>query len=103
MGPPGGGKSYITPWMQRHMNVVSFIESTEEILTKIFWTILGWYFGKGEFSMEIMQQEEKVVLATMKVYTEIQRDLKPTPAKSHYTFNLWDFSKVIMGICMAGH
>lgn len=53
MGPPGGGKSYITPRMQRHLNVVSFIESTEEILTKIFRTILGWYFSKGEFSLEI--------------------------------------------------
>ncbi len=40
--------------------------------------------------------------ATLKVYQKIQEDLKPTPLKSHYTFNLRDFSKIICGMCMAG-
>lgn len=42
--------------------------------------------------------DDKIVAATMKIYNNIQVGLKPTPAKSHYTFNLRDFSKVIMGI-----
>jgi dynein heavy chain len=46
--------------------------------------------------------EGKLVTGTMKIYQKIQEDLKPTPMKSHYTFNLRDFSKVICGICMAG-
>lgn len=40
--------------------------------------------------------------ATLKIYNKIQEDLKPTPMKSHYTFNLRDFSKVICGMCMTG-
>lgn len=46
--------------------------------------------------------ENKVVAATLKIYNKIQEDLKPTPMKSHYTFNLRDFSKVICGMCMTG-
>lgn len=44
--------------------------------------------------------EQKIVAATLKVYEKIQADLKPTPMKTHYTFNLRDFSKVICGMCM---
>merc|ERR1740130_1126146 len=38
-------------------------------------------------------------MATLTVYKRIQEDLRPTPVKSHYTFNLRDVSKVICGFC----
>ena len=43
----------------------------------------------------------KLVRATIAVYSTITTQLLPTPAKSHYTFNLRDLSKVFQGMLMA--
>jgi len=39
-----------------------------------------------------------MVVATIQTYQEIQKRFRPTPAKSHYTYNLRDVSKVFQGI-----
>eukprot|EP01018_Ginkgo_biloba_P007888 Gb_26555 [translate_table: standard] len=43
-----------------------------------------------------------LVEATIDIYRAIQRELLPTPPKSHYTYNLRDVSKVFQGLCMMG-
>jgi dynein heavy chain len=100
MGPPGGGKSIITPRFQRHFNTIIFSLVDENTMKTIFSSILSYFFREGKFVKDICDMNEKIVMATLNVYRRIQEDLKPTPAKSHYTFNLRDVSKVICGICL---
>ena len=100
MSPPGGGKANITPRMQRHLNVVAFALFDDNTMKSIYGAILKWFFRSGEFSSDVAMLDSKLVEATLSIYKQIQLDLKPTPAKSHYTFNLRDFSKIIFGLCL---
>lgn len=43
-----------------------------------------------------------IVTATVAIYNAIRAELLPTPAKSHYTYNMRDLSKVFQGISMIG-
>ena len=100
MGPPGGGRNETTPRFLRHFNLVSFGEFDNTTLTRIFSTIVDWYFTSNGFSQEVQKAGSVVVAATLDTYRAAVADLLPTPAKSHYTFNLRDFSRVIQGTLM---
>ncbi|XP_026131005.1 dynein heavy chain 1, axonemal isoform X1 [Carassius auratus] len=108
MGPPGGGRNPITQRFTRHFNFLSFTEMEDASKKKIFSTILGsWMDGNmskkdpGKKVPEIKPFNEPLVDATIRVYSTLTSALLPTPAKSHYTFNLRDLSKVFQGILMA--
>jgi dynein heavy chain len=49
---------------------------------------------------DVQGLSKKIVEASILVYKDITTALLPTPAKSHYTFNLRDISKVFQGILM---
>jgi len=42
--------------------------------------------------------KDQLVSQTIFIYMETMRRFKPTPAKSHYTYNLRDVSKIFQGI-----
>lgn len=99
MGPPGGGRTRITQRYVRHFNVINFVNFSNESLGKVFSTILDWRMSQG-FSAAIKQLSSATVAATISVFNSIAANLLPTPAKTHYTFNLRDLSKVFQGILM---
>ncbi|CAB0007617.1 unnamed protein product [Nesidiocoris tenuis] len=99
MLPPGGGSNEVTSRFLRHMNIFALDPFDENTLTKIFTTILDWHFSKG-FDEQISRYSKNLVYATMQVYQEAMANFLPTPSKSHYTFNLRDFSRVIRGVLL---
>jgi dynein heavy chain, axonemal len=48
------------------------------------------------FSKDFDPSIEELVSGTLEVYKQCRLNLLPTPSKSHYTFNLRDFSRVIL-------
>eukprot|EP00599_Poterioochromonas_sp_BG-1_P008225 CAMPEP_0173135378 /NCGR_PEP_ID=MMETSP1105-20130129/1860_1 /TAXON_ID=2985 /ORGANISM="Ochromonas sp., Strain BG-1" /LENGTH=4194 /DNA_ID=CAMNT_0014047373 /DNA_START=78 /DNA_END=12662 /DNA_ORIENTATION=- len=97
MGPPGGGRTRITQRYVRHFNLINFVNFSNESLARVFGTILDWRLNQG-FSNNIKGLSASTIQATLNVYNTIAASLLPTPAKSHYTFNLRDLSKVFQGI-----
>lgn len=71
MGPPGGGKSFITPRLQRHFNVVALATFDDNTMKSIFTSILKWFFREGKFATEIANLDTKIVDATLQIYQQI--------------------------------
>ena len=99
MGPPGGGRNGTTPRFLRHFSLLCVDSFDDDTLTLIFSTIVKAYFMRG-YSGDVCQQAGNVVDATMRTYREAMKGLLPTPSKSHYTFNLRDFSRVVQGVLL---
>ncbi|XP_060604387.1 dynein axonemal heavy chain 1-like isoform X2 [Ruditapes philippinarum] len=98
MGPPGGGRNPTTARLLRHFNFLAFTEMEDSSLMNIFGCILKSWISQNA---GISGHCNKLTQMTIAVYNTISTQLLPTPAKSHYTFNLRDLSKVFQGILMA--
>eukprot|EP00435_Cladocopium_sp_Y103_P006027 s2958_g1.t3 len=97
MGPPGAGRPFMTGRYQRHFNLVFVTPFEQESLQRIFQSIMQWFLGR--FPGAVAGVANAVVKSTIQLYEDMSAEMLPTPAKSHYTFNLRDLAKVHLGIC----
>uniref|UniRef100_A0A5F8GEA1 Dynein axonemal heavy chain 12 n=1 Tax=Monodelphis domestica TaxID=13616 RepID=A0A5F8GEA1_MONDO len=81
MGPPGGGRNPVTPRFTRHFNICTINTFSDETMVRIFSAIVPFFM----YGLVLL------------IYKQSMENLLPTPAKSHYTFNLRDFARVILG------
>ncbi|XP_075229380.1 dynein heavy chain at 16F [Lycorma delicatula] len=97
--PPGGGRNPLTPRFVRHFGMLLIPSPNESTLKVIFGAIMKGFLS--DFSRQISDIAGQIVNAAVDIYQRIAIDLLPTPAKSHYVFNLRDLSKCIQGVLQA--
>ncbi|XP_063980239.1 dynein axonemal heavy chain 7-like [Diachasmimorpha longicaudata] len=100
MGPPSSGKD-VTPRFKRHFFTLSISEFEDDVMVTIFRKIMKWHLESQGFPDFFSSCVDYIVLGTLDIYKESLRHLLPTPAKSHYLFNLRDFSRVVQGVLLS--
>uniref|UniRef100_A0A8C3V3B4 Dynein axonemal heavy chain 3 n=1 Tax=Catharus ustulatus TaxID=91951 RepID=A0A8C3V3B4_CATUS len=88
MGPPGGGRNDITGRKYIHLCC---------LFPVIYLLKLKLYF------FSFLRLGKMMVQATSVLYKLAVDNFLPTPSKSHYVFNLRDFSRVIKGVLLCPH
>ncbi|XP_041972117.1 dynein axonemal heavy chain 7 isoform X2 [Aricia agestis] len=101
MAKPTPGAKLVTPRFSRHFSFFCIDEFDDETLRVIFGKIMLWHLDTRGFSKDFDPCIEEIVDATLEVYKQCRLNLLPTPSKSHYTFNLRDFSRVILGVLLS--
>merc|ERR1719463_411299 len=66
-------------------------------MVQIFSKILTFFLSN--FEKPVFDLVSQMVGSAIAIFDKVGEDLLPTPAKSHYTFNLRDIWKVFQGVC----
>ncbi|KAG5489239.1 hypothetical protein GH5_00103 [Leishmania sp. Ghana 2012 LV757] len=99
MGPPGGGRHFVTQRFLRHFHQIAFPEIEDDSMRRIFFSLLESFFSP--FAEDVRGKLSAVVTASIEVFNVVVKELKPTPARPHYLFNLRDLAKVMDGLTNA--
>lgn len=82
-------------WRARFIySVLCLPHPSHKWLQHIYTTQLGRFLEKADFTPEVRDACQDLVITAMGLYFNLSANLLPTPAKSHYTFNLRDLNKV---------
>ena len=98
--PPSGGRNAVSPRLFRHFNMLWVPDLSPQSMKMIFSQILKGFLSQKEDGT-LASLSDLIIKAAVEIYQSVRHDFLPTPAKSHYTFNLRDLSKVVQGMLMA--
>ncbi|WIA13579.1 hypothetical protein OEZ85_007146 [Tetradesmus obliquus] len=96
--PPGGGRQEVTARFFRHFTMLSIPPPSDAAIKTILSSILTGFLA--DFAPDLRSMAGPLVNASTAAYNRISEELLPTPAKSHYTFNLRDLSKQFQGMLL---
>ncbi|CAI5672498.1 unnamed protein product [Oreochromis niloticus] len=99
MGPPGGGRTHITPRFQSRFNLINMTFPNASQIKCIYSAMINQKLQ--EFKEELKPIGKVLTQATLELYNGVTACFLPTPAKIHYLFNLRDISKVFQGLLRA--
>jgi dynein heavy chain len=99
--PPSGARAVMTPRFTTHFNVICMPQATQGILAKIFSSILEGFLKAYNYAEGVLTCALPIIDSTIEVYHKISEEMRATPTRFHYMFNLRDLSKVIQGILMS--
>lgn len=96
-GLPGGSRQDVYARFLCHFNAFSINDFTPETMQRIFNNVLLIGLKKNGHASDVILPVQQIVNATLHVYHQACSTLRPTPAKSHYIFNLRDVSRLCGG------
>jgi len=82
--PPTGCRAVITTRISRMFHVLNIPKAGSEALRKIFDGILGG-FVSSILPPDYAETVSRAVQGAIKIYNEIEIQIKPTPIKTHYS------------------
>lgn len=96
-GLPGGSRQDVYARFLNHFRVYSINTFSDETMNRIFVHVLLSLYRRCGHGNDVFVTVNQIISATQQIYKSVQNDLRATPAKSHYIFNLRDISRVVTG------
>ena len=99
--PPCSENEKMSGRFMRHFNSIFIDNFDDATVTAIFSRIVLWHLDTKGFSKEFDPCIEQVVSSTLELHKFAVKTMLPTPNRTHYLFNLRDFSRVILGVLLS--
>ncbi|RHY84261.1 hypothetical protein DYB26_001855, partial [Aphanomyces astaci] len=98
-GHPGGGRQALSQRFMKHFTVFSLPAGNDDAMRVIFSAVvLGHLNALNNVSPGVRDAAVQMVDATISLYGAVSEELRPTPSRCHYLFNLRDVVKVFAGV-----